>query len=143
MKSAFKGTINWNKYQSKVTKQAQNQHLDCLIDPHIQSVYRPLLYRLKIMQLEQHTQDIFFRKWNERLERYNRRKKRFWSASKNDLGTYDNIQEILTSWGDDCTTGLFLDYLYFKKYYAVIVIDLNKQQAFDADTKAIQLIHFA
>ena len=67
----------------------------------------------------------------------------FSSASKNDLRTYDNIQEIVTGWGDDCTTGLFLDYLYFKKYYAVIVIDLNKQQAFDADTKAKQLINFA
>ena len=28
LKSGFKRTINWNKYQSKVTLQAQNQYLD-------------------------------------------------------------------------------------------------------------------
>ena len=33
-----------------------------------------------------------------------------------------------------------LDYNYFKKYYKVIAIDLSKQQALDADPKAIQQI---
>ena len=33
LKSGFKRTINWNKYQSKATIQAQNQYLDYLIDP--------------------------------------------------------------------------------------------------------------
>ena len=36
---------------------------------------------------------------------------------KNDWRTYDNIQEISTGQGDDCTTGFLLDYLYFEKYY--------------------------
>ena len=31
-----------------------------------------------------------------------------------------------------------LDYIYFKKYYKTIVVDLRKQQALDADPKAIQ-----
>ena len=31
--SAFKRTISWNKYQSKVTVQEQNRYLDYLIDP--------------------------------------------------------------------------------------------------------------
>ena len=30
----FKRTINWNKYQSKVTVQEQNRYLDYLIDPN-------------------------------------------------------------------------------------------------------------
>ena len=34
-----------------------------------------------------------------------------------------------------------LDYIYFKKYYKIIAIDLNKQQALDADPKAIQKIN--
>ena len=35
-----------------------------------------------------------------------------------------------------------LDYTYFKKYYKTIAIDLSKQQALDADPKAIQQINF-
>ena len=30
--SGFKRTINWNKYQSKMTIQAENRYLDFLID---------------------------------------------------------------------------------------------------------------
>ena len=29
----FKSTINWNKYHSKTTNQAQNRYLDFLTDP--------------------------------------------------------------------------------------------------------------
>ena len=41
---------------------------------------------------------------------------------------------------DDYTTGRLLDYAYFKKYYKMIGIDLSKQQALDANPKAIQQI---
>ena len=40
MKSGFKRTINWNKYQSKVTVQEQTRYLDYLIDPSFQGVNR-------------------------------------------------------------------------------------------------------
>ena len=43
---------------------------------------------------------------------------------------------------DDYTTGCLLDYTYFKKYYKMIAVDLSKQQALDADPKAIQRINF-
>ena len=42
---------------------------------------------------------------------------------------------------DDYITGCLLDYNYFKKYYKMIAIDLSKQQALDADPKAIQKIN--
>ena len=35
-----------------------------------------------------------------------------------------------------------LGYSYFKENYKTIVIDLSKQQALDADTRAIQQINF-
>ena len=35
-----------------------------------------------------------------------------------------------------------LDYNYFKDYYKMIEIDLYRQQALDADPKAIQKINF-
>ena len=62
---------------------------------------------------------------------------------KNDKVTYENIRKIATGWGDDYTTGCLLDYTYFKKYWKLIVVDLSKPQALDADPKAIQQITFA
>ena len=40
LKSGFKRTINWNKYQSKVSMQAPNLYLIFLIDPSLQGVNR-------------------------------------------------------------------------------------------------------
>ena len=61
---------------------------------------------------------------------------------KNDKVTYENIRKITIGQGDDYTTGCLLDYTYFKKYYKMIAIDLSKQQALDADPRAIQQINF-
>ena len=61
---------------------------------------------------------------------------------KSDMTTFGNIHKIATAQGDDYTTGCLLDYNYLKKYYKMIVIDLSKQQALDADPKAIQQINF-
>ena len=61
---------------------------------------------------------------------------------KNDKVTYKNIRKITTGQGDDHTTGFLLDYIYFKNYYNIIAVDLSKQQALDADPKAIQQINF-
>ena len=40
LKSGFKRTTNWNKYQSKISTEAQNQYLDFLINPSFQGVNR-------------------------------------------------------------------------------------------------------
>ena len=40
LKSSFKRIINWNKYQSKVIVQQQNQYSNFLIDPSFQEVNR-------------------------------------------------------------------------------------------------------
>ena len=52
------------------------------------------------------------------------------------------LTKIATDQGDDYTTGCLLDYSYFKDYYKMIAVDLSKQQALDADPKAIQQINF-
>ena len=57
---------------------------------------------------------------------------------KNDLRTRHDIQKIVIGPGDDYTTGCLLDYNHFKNYYKIVAIDLRKQQALDADSKAIQ-----
>ena len=59
-----------------------------------------------------------------------------------DKVTYKNISKTAIGQGDDYTTGCLLDYTYFKKYYKMIAVDLNKHQALDADPKEIQQINF-
>ena len=60
----------------------------------------------------------------------------------NMIKTYENIRKTTTLQGDDCTTGCLLDHTYFKKFYKMIAVDLSKEQALDADPKAIKQINF-
>ena len=55
---------------------------------------------------------------------------------------YENIWKIATGQGDNYTNGCLLDYNYLKYYCNIIAIDLSKQQALDADPKAIYEINF-
>ena len=43
---------------------------------------------------------------------------------------------------NESTSGSLLDYNHFKKYCIIITIDLSKQQALDADPKAMRQISF-
>ena len=52
------------------------------------------------------------------------------------------LQKIATGQVDDYTTGCLSDYNNFNNYYKAIAIDLSKQQAINADPKAIQQINF-
>ena len=61
---------------------------------------------------------------------------------KNNKVTYENIRKIATVQGDDCTAGCLLDYPYFMDTYKMIAVDLSKQQALAADSRAIQQINF-
>ena len=54
--------------------------------------------------------------------------------------TYKRIRKVATGQGDDYTNGCLLDYSYFRETYKMIVIDLSKQQALEADPRAIQQI---
>ena len=59
-----------------------------------------------------------------------------------DFKAYENIRKVPTGQRDDYTTGCLLDCPYFKENYKIIVIDLSKQQALDADPRSIQQISF-
>ena len=61
---------------------------------------------------------------------------------KNNKIAYESIRKIATGPGDDYITGCLLDYSYFKDTYKMIAIDLSKQEALDADPKAVQQINF-
>ena len=62
LKSGFKRTINWNKYQSDPKTYAQNQYVNYLDDPSFQGVNRLLYYLSKMRMIENHIQDIIFQK---------------------------------------------------------------------------------
>ena len=61
---------------------------------------------------------------------------------KNNKVAYERIRKIATGQRDDYRAGCLLDYPYFKDSYKMIAIDLSKQQALDADPRAIQQINF-
>ena len=60
LKSGFKRTINWNKYQAKVSTEGENQFLDFLIDPSFQGVNRLFVLSFEDEAQEQVTNDIIF-----------------------------------------------------------------------------------
>ena len=94
----------------------------------------------------QRTSNKRFRIPNKKIKDYNVMndgKKFFDQPIKNDKVLYENVKKIATGQGDDYTTGFLLDCIYFKNYYKMIVVDLSKQQALDADPKEIQQINFA
>ena len=56
--SGFKRTINWNKYQSKVSTERRNQDLDFLIDPSFQGVNK-----IFVLQFENETQRTGYKRY--------------------------------------------------------------------------------
>ena len=51
LKSGFKRTIKWNKYQPQVSVQSNNNDLNCLIDPTFANVDR--LFVLSFERMEE------------------------------------------------------------------------------------------
>ena len=139
----MKSKINWNKYQLKVSKERQNQYLDCLIDPSFYGVNRLFVLSFEDQAQRTSCKQYYFpimkiKYLNVMIDGQNI----FYQPVKNNLMTYDIIRKFATGQGDDYTTGCLLDYNYFKKYYKMIVIDLSKHKSFDADQKARKQINF-
>ena len=97
LKSGFKRTINWNKYQSKVTMQAPNSFLDHLIDPRFQG-----RRRLFVLSFENNADRTVHTKYylpTVEIKDYNviiNGQNFFQQPVKDNLRTYDNIQRIAT-----------------------------------------------
>ena len=88
---------------------------------------------MKMMHKELVIQDITFQDYNVVIDGKNF----FDQPIKNNKVTSENIRKISIGHDDDYTTGYFLDYTYFKKYYKMMPIDLSKQQVLDADPREI------
>ena len=143
LKSGFKRTINWNKYLSKPELLEQNPNLNHLVEPGFLGVNR--VFVLAFEDDAQRTSNKRCYLPNAEIKDYNVMidgKNFFHQPVKNNKITYGNVRKIATGQGDDYITSCLLDYPYFKENYQIIVIDLSKQQALDADPKAIQQIKF-
>ena len=127
LKTSFKRTINWKKYQSESAIKTRNQYLNRLIDPNF-----PGLNRIFVLSIENDAHQRSYKRYflpTVEVKYYNvmiDEKNIFDQQIKNDLITYENIRKIAAGQGDDYTTGCLLDYNYFKNYYKMIAIDLSK-----------------
>ena len=142
LKSGVKRTINKNKYESDIKTYAQNRCLKHLINPSFQGVNR--LFVLSFENEDQRKSHSTYYLPKVEIKDYNVMidGRNFFDQPINSMTkTYENIRKIATGQGDDYTTGCLLDYSYFKENYKLIAIDLSKQQALDADPRAIQQIN--
>ena len=83
LESDLKGTINWNKYQSKVIQQTRNRNLDFLLDTNFQGVNRLFVLSIRRQESSRNLQTVFSSNCrNKRLQYCNWWKKFFSSTSK-------------------------------------------------------------
>ena len=127
LKSGFKRTINWNKYESSAKTFTQNRFSNYLINQSFQGVNRRFV--------------VFFENENDRtshstyylpkveIKHYNVMidGKNFFDQPVDSMSkAYKNIRKITMGQGDDYATGCLLDYTYFKENYKMIAINLSK-----------------
>ena len=143
LNSGFKRVIYWNKYLSKPELLAQNPNLNHLVEPSFQGVNRFLFLAFendndRRSDEEYYLPTVEIKDYNIMINSENF----FDQTIKNNKVTYDNTRNIATGQVDDYITGCLLDYPYFANTYKMIAVDLSKQQALDADPRAIQQIDF-
>ena len=143
LKSGFKRVINWNRYLSKPELLAQNPNINHLIEPSLQGVNRLFVLAFendddRTSSDEYYLPTVEIKDYNIMINGENVSDR----PIKNNQVTYENIRKIAIGQGDDYSTGCFLDYPYFADTYKMIAVDLSKQQALDADPRAIQQINF-
>ena len=115
-KSGFDRTVNWNKYQPKVSKEAPNQFLTFLIDPSFQEVNTLFVLPFKNENDRKVSTGYYLPKVEIKDYIVVIDGRNFFDQTVNNyLITYDIIRKMETGWGDDYTTGCLLDYNYFHK----------------------------
>ena len=111
LKSGFKRTINWNKYESKIKTFAQNRYLNYLDNPSFQRVNR--LFVLSFENKNDRTSHSTYYFPKVEIKDYNVMidgKNVFDQPINSMTKTYENIRKIAIGQGDDYATGCLLDY---------------------------------
>ena len=116
LRCGLKRTINWNKYQQKVSVQPPNPCLDFITDPIFQGVNGLFVLSFenkddRKVQTKHYLPTAEIKDYNIMADGRNF----FDQPVKNNLRTYDNIEKIATGQEDDYTTDCLLDYnLYYR-----------------------------
>ena len=154
LNEGFKRSIYWNEYKvtpNKIIEIAANndiKYIRELIDSSCQGDNRlfVLAYdntagnnEVSVDSYKKHfLPRIKINKYNIEIDGRN-----FYDQPINDsFKQYDEVRKISTGQGDNYTTGCLLEFSYFEKNYRIIAVDLSKQKALDADSRAIQQIIF-
>ena len=127
LKSGFKKSISWNKYESSIKTFAQNRNLNYLINPSLQGVNRIFVLAFenenyRTSHSTYYLPKVEIKDYNVMIDGRNVFDQPINSMNK----TYENIRKIATGKGDDYTTGCLLDYPYFKENYKIVAIDLSR-----------------
>ena len=148
LNEGFKRSVYWNSYETKPAKVIeQGKNIYELLNASFQGVKRLFVLAYFIADGGNDEAGIknnkkYFLPRGE-IKNYNVLidGRNFYDQPINDLiKQYDEVRKVSTGHGDDYTTGSLLDYAYFKDNYRLIVVDLTKQKALDANLRAIQQI---
>ena len=115
LKSGFKKTISWNKYESSIKIFAQNRHLNYLINPRFQGVNRLFVSSFENENGRTSHSTYYLPKVEIKDCNVMTDGRNFDQPINSMSNTYENIRKIATGKGDDYTTGCLLDYPYFKE----------------------------
>ena len=154
LREGFKRSICWNKYKvfdnilAEIAANKEEKYIRELPDSSYQGVKRLFVLAYNdtagYNQVSVNSYKKYFlprvKTENYKIEIDGRN---FYDQPINDsIKQYDKIRKISTGQGDDYTTDCLLDFTYFEKNYRLIAVDLSKQKALDADSRAIQQIIF-
>ena len=151
LNEGFKRSVYWNSYETKPAKVIeQGKNIYELLNASFQGVKRlfVLAYFIAAPVGDNPADNTAGIKSNKKyflprgeIKNYNVLidGRNFYDQPINDLiKQYDEVRKVSTGYGDDYTTGCFLDYAYFKDNYRLIAVDLSKQKALDDDPRAIE-----
>ena len=154
LSEGFKRPIYWNEYKvidNKVVEIAANNeenYIRELLDSSWQGVKRLFVFAYNNKEGDNNVSVDSYEKYflqSVKIENYNIEidRRNFYDQASNDsIRQYDEIRNMPTGQGDDYTTGCLLDFSYFEKNYRLIAVELSKQTALDADSRAVQQIIF-
>ena len=118
----FTRPFYWNEHKTEIPEQY------CLIDFNFQRVNRLLVVAFENKKFCSCDKGYF-------LVRIDDGKNVFDPSINNFVKHTIALEKIPVGPGDDCRIGWLLDYSYFNKNYEPLVIDLSKQNVFEADPK--------
>ena len=154
LNEGFKRPIYWNEYKATPNKIVEIadandvKHIRELLDSSCQSVKRLFVFAYNnTAGNDQVSVDSYKKYFLPRVKVDNCNieidGRNFYDQPIIDsIKQYDETRKISTGQGDDYTTGCLLDCSYFRKNYRLLVADLSKQKALDANSRAIQQIIF-